>query len=117
MEVHSHLLSGLVYKGGKVNWVDDIDSNIFSIASNRVKEERFIKRISFWRQFATSQVPDFANNDMGSVIPFTGDQNGPISKVKPKSISKKGGKWQTKPRDSYVVPWAINESKLNEEHG
>ncbi|GKE84499.1 hypothetical protein Tco_1558241, partial [Tanacetum coccineum] len=31
------------------------------------------------RVVCKGQVPDFANNDMGSVIPFTGDQNGPIS--------------------------------------
>ncbi|GJT34977.1 hypothetical protein Tco_0925396 [Tanacetum coccineum] len=30
------------------------------------------------RVVCKGQVPDFANNDMGSVIPFTGDQNGPI---------------------------------------
>ncbi|GKB28405.1 hypothetical protein Tco_0867806 [Tanacetum coccineum] len=32
MEVHSHLLLYSLYKGGKVNWVDDIDSDTFSIA-------------------------------------------------------------------------------------
>ncbi|GJX49883.1 hypothetical protein Tco_0276728 [Tanacetum coccineum] len=50
---------------------------------------------------------------MGSVIPFTGDQNGPISKVKPKSISKK--EKVAKPRESYACPWAMQVSKLPNE--
>ncbi|GKB31068.1 mutator type transposase [Tanacetum coccineum] len=78
------------------------------------KGERVYKEDFFLgEQFATSQVPDFANNDMGSVIPFTGDQNGPISKVKPKSISKK--EKVAKPRESYACPWAMQVSKLPNE--
>ncbi|GKC67699.1 mutator type transposase, partial [Tanacetum coccineum] len=65
------------------------------------------------RVVCKGQVPDFANNDMGSVIPFTGDQNGPISKVKPKSISKK--EKVAKPRESYACPWAMQVSKLPNE--
>lgn len=66
------------------------------------------------RVVCRGQVPDFANNNMGSVVTVTSDPKGPISKVKPKFISKK--EKLAKSKESYGCPWAMQASKLpNEE--
>ncbi|GKA39374.1 hypothetical protein Tco_0731925 [Tanacetum coccineum] len=57
------------------------------------------------------QVPDFANNNMGSVVPITCDPKAPTSKVQPKSMLKK----KTKPIEYYGCPWAMQVSKLPNE--
>ncbi|GJW48108.1 mutator type transposase [Tanacetum coccineum] len=41
------------------------------------------------RVVCRGQVPEFANNNMGTIVPVTCNPKGPTSKVQPKSISKK----------------------------
>ncbi|GJZ28145.1 hypothetical protein Tco_0572792 [Tanacetum coccineum] len=74
-------------------------------------------KVTIWKENffvgEQGQVPDFANNNMGSVLPDTNDPKGPTSIVKPKSISKK--EKVTKPKESYGCPWAMQVSKLPNE--
>ncbi|GKD69179.1 hypothetical protein Tco_1323269, partial [Tanacetum coccineum] len=65
------------------------------------------------RVVCRGQVPDFANNNMGTIVPVTCNPKGPTSKVQPKSISKK--EKVTKPKESYGCPWAMQVSKLPNE--
>ncbi|GKA28508.1 hypothetical protein Tco_0714753 [Tanacetum coccineum] len=71
-------------------------------------------KVTIWKENffvgEQGQVPDFANNNMGSVLPVTSDPKGPTSIVKPKSISKK--EKVTKPKGSYGCPWAMQVSKF-----
>ncbi|GJW50925.1 hypothetical protein Tco_0092276, partial [Tanacetum coccineum] len=57
------------------------------------------------RVVCRGEVPDFANNNMGTIVPLTCNPKDPTSKVQPKSISKK--EKATKPKESYGCPWAM----------
>ncbi|GKA48609.1 hypothetical protein Tco_0741567 [Tanacetum coccineum] len=63
------------------------------------------------RVVCRGQVPDFALNNMGTVVPVTCDPKGPTSKVQPKFMSKK----KTKPIEYYGCPWDMQVSKLPNE--
>nr|GEY10662.1 transposase, MuDR [Tanacetum cinerariifolium] len=65
------------------------------------------------RVVCKGQVPDFANNNMGTIVPVTCNPKGPTSKVQPKSISKK--EKVTKPKESHGCPWVMQVSKLPNE--
>ncbi|GJT78027.1 hypothetical protein Tco_1044752 [Tanacetum coccineum] len=89
---------------------------------NQAKISKVEQRRQLWlkkndklkvRVVCRGQVPDFANNNMGTIVPVTCNPKGPTSKVQPKSISKK--EKVTKPKESYGCPWAMQVSKLPNE--
>ncbi|GJS31285.1 probable protein arginine N-methyltransferase 3, partial [Tanacetum coccineum] len=89
---------------------------------NQAKFSKVEQRRQLWlkkndklkvRVVCRGQVPDFANNNMGTIVPVTCNPKGPTSKVQPKSISKK--EKVTKPKESYGCPWAMQVSKLPNE--
>ncbi|GJT66474.1 mutator type transposase [Tanacetum coccineum] len=91
---------------------------------NQAKISKVEQRRQLWlkkndklkvRVVCRGQVPDFANNNMGTIVPVTCNPKGPTSKVQPKSISKK--EKVTKPKESYGCPWAMQVSKLPNEEG
>ncbi|GJY97936.1 mutator type transposase [Tanacetum coccineum] len=89
---------------------------------NQAKFSKVEQRRQLWlkkndklkvRVVCRGHVPDFANNNMGTIVPVTCNPKGPTSKVQPKSISKK--EKVTKPKESYGCPWAMQVSKLPNE--
>ncbi|GKC85323.1 hypothetical protein Tco_1141040 [Tanacetum coccineum] len=65
------------------------------------------------RVVCRGQVPDFANNNMSTIVPITCNPKGLTSKVQSKSISKK--EKVTKPKESYGCPWVMQVSKFPNE--
>ncbi|GJZ90348.1 hypothetical protein Tco_0662275 [Tanacetum coccineum] len=127
IEVVMERKSLFVVEENEVFELEEVDHEDFDSGSEldegvRRKALRKVSRmnkakVTIWKENffvgEQGQVPDFANNNMGSVLPVTSDPKGPTSIVKPKSISKK--EKVTKPKGSYGCPWAMQVSKFPNE--